>query len=115
MGPIRERARPDVHHPPAGRRGLRLRWCGSTIARAKAACYGETETWETSNELVAEYLAYDGGQDVGVNLADVLLAWYRSGAITGFAPVDHTDPAAVDAAMEAFKGVITGVEPHRRR
>ena len=78
--------------------------------RAKAACYGQTETWETSDALVAEYLLYDHGQDVGVNLADVLLAWFRAGKIAAFAPVDHTDPAAVDSAMEAFKGVLVGVD-----
>jgi hypothetical protein len=85
----------------AGRQHVRL---------AKAAHYGETETWETSDELVAEYLAYDGGQDQGVVLADVLLAWYRSGKILAFAPVDHTDPAAVDAAMAAFRGIYAGVD-----
>lgn len=79
------------------------------VKMAKAACYGETETWETSDELVAEYLAYDHGQDQGVVLADVLLAWYQSGKILAFAPVDHTDPAAVDSAMQEFKGVVTGV------
>lgn len=77
---------------------------------AKAACYSETETWETSDQLVAEYLAYDGGQDNGVVLADVLLAWFRAGKIKAFAPVDHTSPAAVDSAMQEFKGVIIGVD-----
>ena len=79
------------------------------VRMAKAACYGETETWETSDELVAEYLAYDGGQDNGVVLADVLLSWYKAGKILAFAPVDHTDPAAVDSAMQAFKGAYAGV------
>ena len=76
---------------------------------AKAAAGHEQERWETSNQLVAEYLAYDHGQDVGVNLADVLLAWYRAGKVLAFAPVDHTDPAAVDAAMTAFHGAYVGV------
>ena len=76
---------------------------------SKAACYGETETPESSDDLVAEYFAYDHGQDVGVNLADVLLYWFNAGKIKAFAPVDHTDPAAVDSAMEAFKGVYVGV------
>lgn len=84
----------------AGRQHVRL---------AKAAHYGESETWETSNALVKEYLKYDHGQDQGVNLADVLLYWYRKGIILGFAPVDHTDPAAVDSAMQAFRGVYAGV------
>jgi hypothetical protein len=84
----------------AGRQHYRL---------AKAAAGHEQETWETSNQLVAEYLAYDHGQDVGVNLADVLLSWYQAGQVLAFAPVDHTDPAAVDAAMAAFHGAYVGV------
>ena len=74
---------------------------------AKAADYGETETWETSDALVAEYLAYDDGQDNGAVIADLLLAWYKAGKILAFAPVDHTDPAAVDSAMQAFRGVYS--------
>lgn len=85
----------------AGRQHLRM---------AKAAHYGETETWETSNALVEEYLAYDDGQDVGAVIADLLLSWYKAGRILAFAPVDHTDPAAVDSAMEAFRGAYCGVD-----
>jgi hypothetical protein len=76
---------------------------------AKAARAQETETWETSNQLVAEYLKYDHGVDQGANIATLLLAWYRAGKILAFAPVDHTDPAAVDAAMAAFTGTYCGV------
>lgn len=77
---------------------------------AKAAGYGQAEKWETSNELAAEYLKYDHGQDEGVSLPAVLLYWYKKGLIKAFAPVDHTSPAAVDAAMAAFKGVYVGVD-----
>lgn len=77
---------------------------------AKAACYGLDEFWESSNALVAEYFSYDHGQDVGANLADLLLFWYNAGTIKAFAPVDHTSPAAIDSAMEAFKGVYVGVD-----
>ena len=76
---------------------------------AKAAVYGERETFETEENLVAEYLKYNGGRDVGVNLADALLYWYKTGRILAFAPVDHRDPAKVDAAMQAFKGIYAGV------
>ena len=79
------------------------------IKRAKAAAGHETEQWETSDSLVAEYLAYDHGQDVGAVIADLLLAWYKAGKILAFAPVDHTDPAAVDSAMAAFHGAYCGV------
>ena len=77
---------------------------------AKAAAGRETETWETSNELVADYLAYDHGQDIGANIADLLLYWYRAGRILAFAPVDHADRVAVDGAMQAFHGVYSGVD-----
>jgi hypothetical protein len=76
---------------------------------AKAAAGHEPMPDETSDALVAEYLAYDGGQDVGANIADLLLAWYKSGKVLAFAPVDHTDPAAVDAAVQAFHGCYVGV------
>jgi hypothetical protein len=76
---------------------------------AKAAAAAETETWESSNDLVAEYLRYDHGQDEGANIADLLLAWYKKGVILAFAPVDHTSPALVDSAMAAFHGAYVGV------
>ena len=37
---------------------------------AKAAAAGQTETWESSNDLVKEYLKYDHGKDQGANIAD---------------------------------------------
>jgi hypothetical protein len=76
---------------------------------AKAAAGSETETWESSNALVAEYLKYDHGKDQGANIADLLLHWYKAGSILAFAPVDHTSPAQVDAAMAAFHGAYVGV------
>jgi hypothetical protein len=76
---------------------------------AKAAAGGETETWETSDELVAEYLTYTHGKDQGANMADLLLYWYKAGKILAFAPVDHTSPAQVDAAMTAFHGAYVGM------
>jgi hypothetical protein len=84
----------------AGRQHLRM---------AKAAAGNESETWETTDDLVTEYLDYDHGQDVGANIADLLLFWYNAGKIKAFAPVDHTDPAACDAAMTAFHGLYVGV------
>jgi hypothetical protein len=76
---------------------------------AKAAAQHQTQQWESSDELVAEYLKYDHGKDQGANIADLLLHWYKAGAIMAFAPVDHTQPAEVDAAMAAFHGVYAGV------
>jgi hypothetical protein len=75
---------------------------------AKAAAGKETEQWESSNDLVAEYLTYDHGQDQGAQIADLLLYWYNAGTILAFAPVDHTNPAVVDSAMAAFHGAYSG-------
>ena len=84
-------------------------FCGRQHARmAKAASFGETETWETTAELVAEYLQYDDGQDKGAVISSLLLTWYRAGIILGFAPVDHTDRAQCDAAMAKFHGLYLG-------
>lgn len=77
---------------------------------AKAAADGEPPPGETADQLVAEYLKYDHGQDVGANIADLLLYWYRHGKVLAFAPVDHTDPAQCDAAMAAFHGLYCGVD-----
>jgi hypothetical protein len=76
---------------------------------AKAAAGHETPVWESSNALVAEYLAYNNGQDQGANIANLLLYWYNAGGILAFAPLDHTSPAEVDAAMAAFHGAYVGV------
>ncbi len=76
---------------------------------AKAAAGGLTEQWENSNDLVAEYLAYDHGQDQGAQIADLLLYWYKAGTILGFAPLDHTNTAEIDSAMAAFHGAYVGV------
>ena len=76
---------------------------------AKAAAENETETWESSNDLVKEYLKYDHGKDEGANIADLLLSWYQAGKIVAFAPLDHTNAAEVDAAMAAFHGAYVGV------
>jgi hypothetical protein len=76
---------------------------------AKAARARKTEVWETSNELVAEYLQYDHGQDDGALIATLLLSWYKAGKIIAFAPVDHTNPALVDSALALFTGLYCGI------
>lgn len=83
--------------------------CRQHNKMAKAAAGGEQETWETTEALVTEYFAYDHGQDIGANIADLLLFWYQNGTILGFAPLDHTNAGEVDAAMAAFHGVYVGV------
>jgi hypothetical protein len=86
----------------AGRQHLRM-------AKAAAAGTIHSEVWETTDELVTEYLAYDQGQDQGANIADLLLAWFHAGKILAFAPVDHTSPERCDSAMQAFHGLYAGV------
>jgi CHAT domain len=76
---------------------------------AKAAAAGETGEWESADDLVGEYLSYDHGRDQGASMSDVLLDGYKNGTIPAFAPVDHTNPAELDAAMAAFHGVLVGV------
>lgn len=76
----------------------------------KAAASGAPMPAVTSDEVVSEYFAYDHGQDRGAVIADLLLYWYRAGTILAFAPVDHTDRAACDAAMQQFKGLYLGVD-----
>jgi hypothetical protein len=85
----------------AGRQHLRM---------AKAAAAGITEVWETTDELVSEYLAYDHGVDRGANIAEVLTYWFLTGKIRAFAPVDHRDPVGCDGVMAAFHGLYVGVD-----
>jgi hypothetical protein len=63
----------------------------------------------TTQESVAEYLAFTGGQDTGVVLADFLLWLFNKGRIKGFAPVDHNNIPQADALMAEFHGLYVGV------
>ncbi len=94
------RGRPVGDCTFAGRQHLRM---------AKAAADEVTETWESTNDLVTEYLEYDHGKDEGANIADLLLAWYKAGKIVAFAPVDPTERAQCDGVMSAFHGLYVGV------
>ena len=76
---------------------------------AKANAYAESQPTESSDQLVAEYLTYDHGQDQGANIADLLLSWYQAGKIAAFAPVDHTNRDECDSAMAQFHGLYVGV------
>ena len=63
----------------------------------------------TSEESIAEYLDFTGGQDTGVVLADFLLWLFNRGRIRGFAPVDHNNVPQMDALMAEFHGLYVGV------
>jgi hypothetical protein len=85
----------------AGRQHLRM---------AKAAAAHINERWESADQVVTEYLAYDHGVDRGANIAEVLTYWFLTGKIRAFAPVDHSDPAGCDMVMAAFHGLYVGVD-----
>ncbi len=63
----------------------------------------------TAQEALAEYFAFTGGQDTGVNLADFLLWLYKKGRIKAFAPVDHTNVALANALLAEFHALYCGV------
>ena len=63
----------------------------------------------TDQQAAAEYLAYTGGQDSGVVLADFLLWLYHKGEVLAFAPVDLASTADADSLTAIFHGLYTGV------
>jgi hypothetical protein len=63
----------------------------------------------TDLRAIDEYLAYTGGQDNGVVLADFLLWLYRKGEILAFAPVDLKNKAQADSLTNLFRGLYVGV------
>lgn len=63
----------------------------------------------TTPEAVSEYMAFTGGQDTGVNLADFLLWLYKAGRIKAFAPVDHTNVSQTNSLLAEFHGLYCGV------
>ena len=77
---------------------------------ADGAFGGAGEQTFTADEVVTAYLAYDGGQDQGVVVSDMMRAWFGSGffgsKIEGYAPVQL---GQVDAALAVFGAVIFGV------
>jgi hypothetical protein len=79
------------------------------VKMAKAAAGHLSEAWETSNQLVTEYLAHNGGQDTGDNISDLLLHWYQIGRILGYGALDHTNKIEVDWSCQTFHGVYAGV------
>jgi hypothetical protein len=70
---------------------------------------GVPVTLQTTNQVVAEYLAFSGG-DLGACVADAMLTWYKAGTILAFAPVDHTNRGACDSAMSLFHGLYVGCD-----
>ncbi|HEY5024716.1 MAG TPA: hypothetical protein VII76_07050 [Acidimicrobiales bacterium] len=61
----------------------------------------------TANAIVALYLKYTGGQDVGVNVAQFLLWLFHQGLILGFGPVALD--RIVQMVVQLQRGLILGV------
>jgi hypothetical protein len=86
-------------------------WAGrQNDRRIKAVNYGLAWNGESTDDLVTEYLAYNGGKDLGGCMADVLHAWFTAGQIAAYGRIDISDPAAIDRAAIAFHGVLVGVD-----
>lgn len=73
----------------------------------------DTAVWPTADEVVRAYLTYDNGQDVGVDLGQVLLYWLHNPLanlkpIGGFAQVSVSEPG-FSAALHAFGALYTGI------
>lgn len=65
------------------------------------------------DEIQATYFKLTGGQDSGLNEADVLKAWSTSGlfgnTIAGYAPVEPTDVVGLHQAIAFYGGAYLGI------
>ena len=74
----------------------------------------DSSVWPTPNQLVAEYLAYNNGQDIGVDLGQFLL-WRCSNSlgplkpIGGFAELSPPHGALYTDAFHVFGGLWAGI------
>ena len=73
----------------------------------------EDDLVPTSDEVVSEYFALTGGQDTGLNEADVLQAWQKSGLfghqIAAYAPVDPSNIVEVQQAVAFYGACYLGI------
>jgi hypothetical protein len=79
-------------------------------ALANHAAQPAVGTFPNANEVVTEYLAYDGGQDQGVVVSEMIHTWFTQGffgqKIDGYVPIALNQ---IDAAMAVFGAIICGV------
>ncbi len=80
---------------------------------AAAAVTDDTEQWPADDQIVSYYLAYTGGQDSGVVLAD-FLAYVKAHeffghSIQGYAPVGVHDVPTLQFAIDAYTAAYTGI------
>lgn len=95
----------------AGR--VHLDMANAWTAKEQAAGNIAAKSWPTAAEVVKAYLAYDDGQDNGVDLGEVLLFWLTNPLanlkpIGGFAQVSVCEPA-FSSALHVFGGLYTGI------
>lgn len=83
------------------------------LRMANAAENNEPLPTFTTNEVESIYLGLTGGQDTGLNEAQVLQTWSTSGlfgsTIAGYAPVDHRNASELRSVVAAFGGSYLGV------
>jgi hypothetical protein len=83
------------------------------LRMADAAEQSQSETWPSADEVVRTYFTLSGGQDAGLNEADVLHTWYRAGLfgdkISGYAPVNHRSFDELRSVVAAFGGSYLGI------
>lgn len=68
----------------------------------------------TGATVVSEYFKLTGGADTGLNEANVLQTWHRSGLfghkIEAYAPVAHTDITAIHQSIAFYGGAMFGIQ-----
>ena len=84
------------------------------LRMAAAAMVGEVDHWPTADQVVAAYLTYTHGQDVGAVETDLLAYWRTTGILAnriwGSAPVHVTEHAEVKSAIALFGGLYAGIK-----
>jgi len=84
------------------------------VHMADAANFRLKESWPTADQVVREYLAYTGGQDEGVVLADFLSFCQQHSfcgkSLIGYAPAHHDNLAEVRSVIKLFNAAYVGVQ-----
>lgn len=74
----------------------------------------ESDQVPAEEAIVAEYFKLTGGEDTGLDEAEVLKTWQQTGLfgeqIAGYAPVDPKDTLALHQAVAFYGGCYLGIE-----
>ena len=95
-----------------------VRDCGCAgfvhLEEVDAAVLAVKETWPSADLVVQQYLAYTGGQDSGVVLADFLDFVQQHSfcgmTVAGYAPCRHDDLDEVKSVIDLFDAAYVGVQ-----